>query len=213
MTDRPGRRTSGARAGGRSAFVVERVLEAAAEELGRVGFAEMRIEDVAARSRVNKTTIYRRWPGKPELLAAVLDKEHSALSVPDTGSLQGDLSAALRDLRARLYTARERGIIRMLQAERAQPDVAALIARMRAENNAIRRVPFERAIARGELSASVDTDLLVEFTHAPLVSRIVHLGLEVDDAFIDALSAFACAGSHELQLPAAVPAPSVLELG
>ncbi|HEY2734941.1 MAG TPA: TetR/AcrR family transcriptional regulator, partial [Polyangiales bacterium] len=127
MSSRPPRRTLGARVGGRSADVVERVLDAAAEELGRVGFAALRIDDVAARSGVNKTTIYRRWPAKAELLAAVLDHEHQPLAMPDTGSLREDLRAALRDLRTRLYTARERGIVRMLQAELAHPDVAPLV--------------------------------------------------------------------------------------
>jgi AcrR family transcriptional regulator len=39
-----------------------KAVEATAEELSRVGYAAMRVEDVAARSGVHKTTIYRRWP-------------------------------------------------------------------------------------------------------------------------------------------------------
>jgi AcrR family transcriptional regulator len=167
--------------------VVERVLEAAAEELGRVGFTALRIDDVAARSGVNKTTIYRRWPVKADLLAAVLDNESFPLSVPDTGSLRGDLRQTLRDLRARLYIARERGVVRMLQAESAHPDVAPLVRKMRAAHTAARRELFERAIARGELPVNTDASVLVEFATAPLISRIVHLGLEVDDHFIDTL--------------------------
>lgn len=188
MSTHPPRRTLGARVGGRSASVVERVLEAAAEELGRVGFTALRIDDVAARSGVNKTTIYRRWPVKADLLAAVLDNESFPLIVPDTGSLRGDLRQTLRDLRARLYIARERGVVRMLQAESAHPDVAPLVRKMRAAHTAARRELFERAIARGELPATTDTSVLVEFATAPLISRIVHLGLEVDDHFIDTLS-------------------------
>jgi AcrR family transcriptional regulator len=197
MSSLPPRRTSGSRVGGRSASVVERVLEAAAEELGRVGFAALRIEDVAALSDVNKTTIYRRWPAKADLLAAVLEKESFPLSAPDTGSLKEDLRAALRDLRERLYTAHERGVVRMLQAERAHPDVAPLVRQLRAAHTQTRREMFQRAIARGELPETTDTALLVEFVTAPLISRIVHMGLEVDDHFIDALSAVVTAGASQ----------------
>jgi AcrR family transcriptional regulator len=196
MSSHPPRRTSGARVGGRSASVVERVIEAAAEELGRVGFAALRIDDVAARSGVNKTTIYRRWPAKADLLAAVLDHESIPLVVPNTGSLGNDLRATLRDLRARLYIARERGVVRMLQAESAHPDVAPLVRKMRAAHSAARREVFERAIARGELPAATDSALLLEFVTAPLISRIVHFGLEVDDQFIDTLAAVIIAGAR-----------------
>src|SRR5690349_6416286 len=66
------RRTMDARTKGRAAEVVERVLLASAEVLGEVGYAAFRVEDVAARSGVNKTTIYRRWPTRPELVAATM---------------------------------------------------------------------------------------------------------------------------------------------
>jgi AcrR family transcriptional regulator len=200
MSSHPPRRTSGARAGGRSASVVERVLEAAAEELGRVGFVALRIDDVATRSGVNKTTIYRRWPAKVDLLAAVLDHESFPLVVPNTGSLRDDLRGTLHDLRARLYVARERGVVRMLQAESAHPDVAPLVRKMRAAHAASRRELFDRAVARGELPATTDSALLVEFVTAPLISRIVHLGLEVDDHFIDTLTAVIIAGASSVAM-------------
>jgi AcrR family transcriptional regulator len=203
MSSRPPRRTLGSRIGGRSASVVERVLDAAAEELGRVGFAAMRIDDVAMLSGVNKTTIYRRWPDKAGLLAAVLDHESYPLAVPDTGSLEEDLRVTLRDLRTKLYTARERGVVRMLLADLAHPDVAPLIRNMRAVHTAARRQLFDRAVARGELPQGSDTELLVEFVTAPMVSRIMHLGGEVDDHFIEMLIAVITTGAAQAIRPAA----------
>ena len=72
------RRTEGVRVKGRAARVVSDVLIATAEELTRVGYAAFRVEDVAARSGVNKTTIYRRWPTKPELVTAAVRTPDSA---------------------------------------------------------------------------------------------------------------------------------------
>ncbi|MEY4581815.1 MAG: TetR family transcriptional regulator [Pseudomonadota bacterium] len=199
--DRPSqlaRRTEGKRVHGRSARVCEAVLEAAAVELGRVGFSALRIEDVAARSGVNKTTVYRRWPTKLELVAAVIERE----SVPDQdfdhGSMEADVRATLHDLRSRLYTARHRGVIQVLLGERAQPEVAQLVRGLRQRHSAMRQKLFERAMARGEIAIECDCAQLVEFMTSPLVTRIIHMGFEVDDAYIEVLTRFVCAGAAAL---------------
>src|SRR5687768_18582581 len=55
------RRTQGI-LGGRSEQVVNRVLDASVAELARSGYAAFRMESVADEAKVNKTSIYRRWP-------------------------------------------------------------------------------------------------------------------------------------------------------
>src|SRR5688572_4371387 len=92
------RRTAGVRVRGRAADVVERVLTATGEELSRAGYAALRVEDVAARSGVNKTTIYRRWPNKAELVAAALREMTTQPAAIDTGSLRDDLRASLLEV-------------------------------------------------------------------------------------------------------------------
>ena len=70
-----------ARVGGRSARVVADVLRVTLELIGEHGFAGLRVEDVAARAGVNKTTIYRRWPTRADLVVAALIE----LATPPTG--------------------------------------------------------------------------------------------------------------------------------
>lgn len=192
------RRTEGKRVRGRSARVCEAVLEAAAEELGRVGFSALRMEDVAIRSGVNKTTVYRRWPTKLELVSAVIEREKMAPTDFDHGSLEADVRAALLELRESLYTARLRGVMQVLMGERAHPEVAQLVRDLRARHMVIRSKLFERAIARGDLAQGTTAALLVEFMTAPLVSRIIHLGAEVDDDYIEGLTRVVCAGAGAL---------------
>jgi len=192
------RRTKGERTRGRSARVCDAVLEAAAIELGRVGFSALRIEDVAARSKVNKTTVYRRWPTKFDLISAVLERESAPIDDVDLGSLAADVRGCLEDLRTRLYTARLRGIMQVLLGERAHPQVAQLVREVRERMLAVRRRVFERAIARGELPEDSDPALLVEVMNAPLVTRIMHSGDEVDDAYIDKLTRLLCKGAAAL---------------
>jgi len=190
----PTRRTEGVRVQGRSARVVEAVLEATAEELGRVGFLALRIDDVATLSGVNKTTIYRRWPSKEELVASMLETLTIIGEVPDTGTLRGDLSQLLHEIKARADTPVGRGIIRLIQAERGRDAIAAILRKNRAEQLEVRRTIFERAMARGEIPAASETSMLVELTVAPLIARLLH-GAPLDERFIEVLVNTVAAGA------------------
>src|SRR6266446_6100976 len=73
------------------------ILTATADLLAERGLAAMSIEEVAARAGVGKTTIYRRWPSKGLLaLDAFVASFREEQPQPDTGTLRGDLLAALR---------------------------------------------------------------------------------------------------------------------
>ena len=80
------------RPGGRAERVRNAVLEATAELLTEVGYDQLTIDEVAARAGVHKTTVYRRWPTKPELItAAASAHSEQNVPIPDTGTLLGDL--------------------------------------------------------------------------------------------------------------------------
>src|SRR5689334_1857024 len=73
--------------------LVAQVLEATLVELSRSGLENISVECIADRARVNKTTIYRRWPTPEKLVhAALLRVASEGIAVPDTGSLRADLS-------------------------------------------------------------------------------------------------------------------------
>jgi AcrR family transcriptional regulator len=192
------RRTEGKRLQGRSARVLEAVLDAALEELGRVGYTALRIEDVAAKSGVNKTTIYRRWPTKLDLIASVLLHAKEPPSSFDTGSLEGDVRASLYEMRERLHDPRHLAIMRVVMAERMQPEVNEFVMQLRERYAVVRRRMFERAIERGELSPNVDPQSLLDMMTSPLVTRIVHQGREADDAFLETVVKVICAGARAL---------------
>src|SRR3954454_17804776 len=80
------------RPGGRSERVRSSVLAAAQELLAEGGYDALRVEDVASRAGVHKTTVYRRWPTKADLVMAVVEgRSEERVPVPDTGSLEDDL--------------------------------------------------------------------------------------------------------------------------
>jgi AcrR family transcriptional regulator len=179
------RRTVGVRPRGRAEQVVDRVLRATADELTRVGYALLRVEDVAARSGVNKTTIYRRWPTKAQLVVAVLTEITAKAPPIDTGTLRGDLRASLLEVLAQSDHSLGRGIMRILQAERTVPEIDALAHRLRDEQHERRTALVGRAIARGELPEGVDRDLVVDLVTAPVLRRALTFGEAVDADYID----------------------------
>src|SRR4051812_28120293 len=100
------------RTGGRSARVVSEVLSATLEVFSEHGYAGLSVEAVALRAGVNKTTIYRRWPTKVDLLgAALFSLRDEDPEPPDTGSLREDLVGVLRQLVTRIETPRHRAIM------------------------------------------------------------------------------------------------------
>jgi AcrR family transcriptional regulator len=80
------------RAGGRSARVRAAVHDAVKELIAENGPGQVSIAEVAARSGVHPTSIYKRW-GTPEALAldVAVARLEADLPMPDTGTLRGDL--------------------------------------------------------------------------------------------------------------------------
>ena len=73
------------------------ILETTLSLLAEVGFDAMSIEAIANRAGVGKTTIYRRYSGKEELVAAAIESIREEVVIADTGSLWGDLDAIIEN--------------------------------------------------------------------------------------------------------------------
>jgi TetR/AcrR family transcriptional regulator, regulator of autoinduction and epiphytic fitness len=59
------------------------ILQAVLDELGEAGYGALTIEAVAARAGVGKSTIYRHWPGKLELVEEALRTLKAPIIVPE----------------------------------------------------------------------------------------------------------------------------------
>lgn len=180
--------TGNARVGGRSERVVRDVLAAAVWALSTRGYAELSMEEVADRAGVNKTTVYRRWPTKGELVgAAVRAVADQQEPLPDTGSLREDLVALVAQMLAFVAKPEGKAIARLITTERGDPHIDRLGRALKEESYQRRGLLVERAKARGELPADADARLLLEAVLSPLVSRVVRFDEHVDDETIAAL--------------------------
>jgi len=181
---RSARRTQGIRVHGRAARVTQNVLQAVVEELGRVGFAALRFEDVASRAGVNRTTIYRRWPTKVDLVKDAMLAYRSALRVESSGSLREDLIAAMKSSVAHASSPLGRGVVRMMLTEREDADVARTAALLRAERIREMAELVEKGISRGELPRGTSAPLVADLAAAPIMGRVILRREEVTDGYI-----------------------------
>lgn len=202
------RRTVGARTGGRSERVVTAVLNAALAELARVGYAGLRVEDVATQAGVAKTTVYRRWATKSELVrAAILEFGRFHDFIPDTGSLRGDLLELLEHSMTMISTPEGRAVARMVTMEGGEPEVEALCRELKEEARERRSQLVFRAQERGEVPAEADPVLIVDCVFALVMSRLIRFGEKVDRAtcmrLIDLVVTGAEHGGGQLSRPIA----------
>jgi AcrR family transcriptional regulator len=173
------RRTQGV-LGGRSEQVVRRVLAAALVELARSGYTGFRMDEVASRAAVNKTTIYRRWPSRAALIAALVDRMRAPLRgspLPDTGRLESDLVEAFTRRFAVGRKVEGRAWARLL-AERYRPEVEAIIGDAVSERRDEWRSMVTRGINRGELPPRTEAQLLLDLVRALVDSRNSSRGLD-----------------------------------
>lgn len=192
------RRTAQARTGGRSTRVVEKVLEATAQELGRVGFVAMRVEDVAVLAGVNKTTIYRRWPTKMQLVTATMNGLVKTRVPEPTGDLRTDLRASL--LLPFVLTSSEQGLLRFILQERAVPEVAALAQGLRGQLRERRLAMVRAGVRRGQLRAGVNAGLVVDLLTAA-VQQALLFGETLSDRDVDRMLELVLAGAAATAKP------------
>lgn len=181
------RRTEGLLKGERQERVVDSVLRATAEQLAKVGYGGLRVEDVATASGVNKTTIYRRWPSKSDLVKAALEEARAQKEVAETGDLRADLVATFMRSAAFAATPTGRGLVRVMQLERTVPEVEAIALEMRARHRGVRKEMIERAIARGELPEGCDPLMIAELVFSPLYTRVVVAGEPIEQEYAERL--------------------------
>jgi AcrR family transcriptional regulator len=160
------------------------ILAAVVDLLAEVGYEGLTMDAVAARAHASKTTIYRRWAAKPELVRAALDTYIAGrvLVVPDTGSLRGDLHAVLRALRDHLtpeFLAMMNGLVR---AAKQDPTLTDGLQPSALGETAVAEEVLGRAVTRGELADTRLAPLVHEVIEAHVLRRIT-LGADLDDEF------------------------------
>ncbi|MGH3287014.1 MAG: TetR/AcrR family transcriptional regulator [Streptosporangiaceae bacterium] len=162
-------------------------MRATVDLLASRGLDAMSIEEVAARAGVGKATIYRRWSSKGLLaLDAFVTSFAEQQPLPDTGTLRGDLIAALTAWVLAVTRTSMGPLLTGLIAE-AQHDPslrAAWRERVLEPLRSQRRIMLDRAIARGEIPATVDQEAVLDLFFGAAEHRLLLGHLPLTDDFI-----------------------------
>jgi AcrR family transcriptional regulator len=160
-SDLSGERDRSRRGRARDPEVDEAILSAAMDLLAEIGYARLTMDQIAARARVGKASVYLRWPNKVALVAEAIQQSAAVIpDVPDTGSLPEDVRAFLRAL-LRSKSKAQRAVAAVAGEIASNPELAkAWRQGVAGTLFACVRVMVDRAIVRGELPADSDVDLL-----------------------------------------------------
>jgi AcrR family transcriptional regulator len=150
----------------------ENVMTTTYALLSEAGLVGVTVDEVARRSGVAKTTIYRHWPSREALLLDVCAQMGPHFDIPDGGSLPKDLRALVQRVVEQLLAGSYAAIlVSLMDAAERDPDLAALLAATQTRLVEVVRAVLARARARGELRRLPDASEVAALIVGPLLFR------------------------------------------
>ncbi|MBU6530247.1 TetR/AcrR family transcriptional regulator [Streptomyces sp. NPDC057245] len=181
----------------RSAAADTAILAATRAALVDLGWSKLTLGDVATRAGVAKTTLYRRWAGKNELVVDAVAELFDELELPDSGSLAADIEGVVLQFATILARPEAKSGLMAVVAESTRDD--ALRERIRTSIvERQKRLVLEgraRAEARGELPPEPDAaqagrtvDLIFDLVAGAVVHRTLVSAGAADEEWVRDLS-------------------------
>jgi AcrR family transcriptional regulator len=156
------------------------ILEAVLAELGDVGYGAMTIEGVAARAGVGKSTIYRHWPGKLELVEDAFRTVKAEVAVPQQGSIRDRVISILEQVADLVADSTYSACMpALIEAAERDPTVHDFHCRFSTERRAVLVSLLRKAVESGELAAGADPEILADALVGPILMRRLMLGLPI----------------------------------
>lgn len=160
------------------------VLAATHELLTKSGLGGVSVDEVSRRSGVAKTTIYRHWPSRSELVIDACSQIGSKPQAPETGKLKDDLEILAVQAAKRLHAPWAAILPSIIDAAERDPELAELHARLHGQITGAFRTAIEQAQQRGEIARSQDTAEMVAALLGPLFYRRWFSREPLDEAFV-----------------------------
>lgn len=169
----------------------ESIYSATLALLGERGYDALTMEGIAAAAGVNKTTLYRTWATKGDVLAdALVHAPELSFAIPDTGSLRGDLVAFARAVVRLLADPRTKRLVAAIAVSAPErTDTAAAAQGFFADRLLREQVIFDRAMERGEFQPGSEPDptMIIDLIGGNLWFHTLVRGGTVDDAYVERL--------------------------
>jgi AcrR family transcriptional regulator len=150
------------------------VLTATVDLLRERGWSGFAIEVVAARAGTTKAAVRRRWPVRQRLAVDALATLLDTPVVPDNGCTRCDLIDSVLLLTEFLHDRLPPGVLAALVADCGSPELREyLVDTLVAPSRAAARTAVDRAVARGELRADVEPELVVDLLASAVYQRVL----------------------------------------
>jgi len=164
------------------------VLAAGDEILEEQGVRGITVEAVAHRSGVAKTTIYRHWPTKSDLILEIVGRQAFEFDSEDTSDPLEDLKAALQALSQGLAEPKRRLVLLgVLEMAALDPSAAAAHDAFLGMRGSRLQQVFRRAMTSARIPQGDTTGLTLQLLAAPVVFQALIYGRVIDRKGIDAL--------------------------
>ena len=153
------------------------IVDAVLAVLAAVPYSKMRMDDVAQRAGVAKTTLYRRYPSKVALVRATLEQYLTRFTFLDSSDVEAVLCDITRQQVDEFATGAPGAALSNVCAEaNHNPELAAVVRQaLRAKRKELVRV-LRRGIADGQLRADLDIELMVDLLLAVFPYRLLVTG-------------------------------------
>jgi AcrR family transcriptional regulator len=141
--------------------------------LTELGFARMSMEAVAAAAGVGKPAIYRRYPDKVALVAAVISGQLPELDPPDLGDTRAELRLAMQQgfpENGPAYVGLIGGLI--AEHERHPELIVAFRRNVLHPRRAVALALIERGQERGDIRRDLDPVAALDLFAGPFLARI-----------------------------------------
>ncbi|GAB3702360.1 TetR/AcrR family transcriptional regulator [Nocardiopsis oceani] len=154
----------------RSEHIDRSVIAATLEILDTDGYGGVSLEAVARRAGTSRPAIYRRWAGRAPLVLAAIAHRLDVPTPPDTGCTLCDIGDGFNVFLDAYRTIRPESLSALYAECAPDPDLRARYLETIVEpaRTAVGRT-LDRAIARGDLRADINRNLLLD-----IVGSLVH---------------------------------------
>ena len=162
------------------------ILSSTVALLSERGYGGSSVDEISRRSGVAKTTIYRHWPTRNDLLRDACSTLGTPLDTPDDADLKTALTAVLKQLGSLLNSAQWASVLpSIVDAAERDPQVAAMYSELQDEYSSVFRDLLAAAVVQGILPKNTDVSVLTALLVGPLFYRRWFSREEISDRFAE----------------------------
>jgi AcrR family transcriptional regulator len=171
----------------RDEAVDRRVLSATMDLLSEVGLHGLTIESVAARARVGRPALYRRWRSRDEVVVAALISTVRPLVDADTGDTRRDLLRMVQGLVHDLDAHRGRGVLGVHASIRpGTPLARALRERYLGPREVSLSAVLQRGLQRGTIRGDLEPEVVRDLLFGPPIYHLLITGAPMGEQLLEA---------------------------